>query len=92
MGVVVVQAQNISVTAELPGRTSPYQIAEVRPQVGGIVQRRLFREGADVKARETLYQINPATYKATYESAQANLAKAEADLLTVKLRPNNIVS
>ncbi|MGA7749209.1 MAG: efflux RND transporter periplasmic adaptor subunit [Gallionella sp.] len=84
VGVVVVKSHKVSITAELPGRTSPYQIAEVRPQVGGIVQQRLFREGADVKAGETLYQIDPATYKATYDSAQANLAKAEANLLTVK--------
>lgn len=86
VGVVVVKAQKISVTAELPGRTSPYQIAEVRPQVGGIVMQRLFREGADVKAGETLYQIDPATYKAIYDSAQANLAKAEANLVTVRLK------
>ena len=86
VGVVVVKTQRISVTAELPGRTSPYQIAEVRPQVGGIVMQRLFREGADVKAGATLYQIDPATYKAAYDSTQANLAKAEANLATVKLK------
>jgi membrane fusion protein, multidrug efflux system len=88
VGVVVVKAQKVSITAELPGRTFPYQIAEVRPQVGGIVQQRLFREGADVKSGETLYQIDPAIYKATNDSAQANLAKAEANLLTVKLKAN----
>ena len=86
VGVVVVKAQKVSITSELPGRTSPYKIAEVRPQISGIVQQRLFREGADVKAGETLYQIDPAIYKATYDSAQANLAKAEANLLTVKLK------
>jgi membrane fusion protein (multidrug efflux system) len=86
VGVVVVKAQKVSVTTELPGRTSPYQIAEVRPQVGGIVLQRLFREGADVKAGETLYQIDPALYKATFDSAHANLAKAEANLATIKLK------
>lgn len=86
VGVVVVKAQKIAVTTVLPGRTSPYQIAEVRPQVGGIVLQRLFREGADVKAGETLYQIDPALYKATYDSAHANLAKAEANLATLKLK------
>jgi membrane fusion protein (multidrug efflux system) len=86
VGVVVVKAQQIAVTTVLPGRTSPYQIAEVRPQIGGIVLQRLFREGADVKAGETLYQIDPALYKATYDSAHANLAKSEASLATVKLK------
>ncbi|MHB8354668.1 MAG: efflux RND transporter periplasmic adaptor subunit [Burkholderiales bacterium] len=86
VGVVVVKAQKIFITVELPGRTSPYQIAEVRPQVGGIVMKRIFREGADVKAGETLYQIDPAVYKAAYDSAQANLAKAEANLTTIKLK------
>ena len=86
VGVVVVKAQQIAVTTVLPGRTSPYQIAEVRPQIGGIVLQRLFREGADVKAGETLYQIDPALYKATYDSAHANLAKSEANLATVKLK------
>lgn len=86
VGVVVVKAQKVSVTEELPGRTTPFLIAEVRPQVGGIVQQRLFREGADVKAGETLYQLDPAIYKATYASAQANLAKAEASLLTTRLK------
>jgi len=86
VGVVVVKAQQVAVTTVLPGRTSPYQIAEVRPQIGGIVLQRLFREGADVKAGETLYQIDPALYKATYDSAHANLAKSEANLATVKLK------
>ena len=86
VGIVVIKAQRISVTTELPGRTSPFQIAEVRPQVGGIVQQRLFREGADVKAGDILYKIDPATYAATYESAKANLAKAEASLLGIRLK------
>lgn len=86
VGVVVIKQEKISVTTELSGRTSPYQIAEVRPQVGGIVQQRLFREGADVKAGETLYQIDPALYKAAHASAQASLAKAEANAVTLKLK------
>jgi membrane fusion protein (multidrug efflux system) len=86
VGVVIVKAQKVSVTSELPGRTAPYKIAEVRPQINGIVQQRLFHEGADVKAGETLYQIDPALYKATYDSAQASLAKAQANLVTVKLK------
>src|SRR5687768_10045093 len=65
VGVVTVQAQRVAITAELPGRTTPFLIADVRPQVGGIVKTRKFREGGDVKAGETLYQIDPATYKST---------------------------
>lgn len=86
VGVVVVKTQKLSVTTELPGRTSPYQIAEVRPQVGGILQQRLFKEGSDVKAGQTLYQIDPAIYKAAHDSAQASLAKAEAGLQTLRLK------
>ena len=86
VGVVVVKTQKVFITTELPGRTSPYQIAEVRPQIGGIVQQRLFREGADVKAGQTLYQIDPALYKAAFDSATANLAKAQASLQTIRLK------
>ncbi len=86
VGVVIVKSQKVSITSELPGRTSPYRIAEVRPQINGIVQQRLFREGADVRAGETLYQIDPALYKANYDSAQASLVKAQANLVAVKLK------
>jgi membrane fusion protein (multidrug efflux system) len=82
VAVYTVQPQALPVTAELPGRTSAYQIAEVRPQVSGIIQKRLFTEGADVKAGTQLYQIDPATYQATYNSAKAALARAQANLLT----------
>ena len=86
VGVVVVEPQSVSLTTELSGRTAAHMIAEVRPQVGGIIQKRLFTEGSDVKAGETLYQIDPSTYKAAYDSAQAALAKAEANLIPVKLK------
>lgn len=86
VGVVVVKTQKLSVSTELPGRTSPYQITEVRPQVGGILQQRLFKEGSDVKAGQKLYQIDPAIYKAAHDSAQASLAKAEAGLQTLRLK------
>lgn len=82
VGVVVVEPQRLTITSELPGRTSAYLIAEVRPQVGGIVQKRLFSEGADVKAGEVLYQIDAASYKAAYASAKAALSKSEAVLET----------
>ncbi|CAN7332595.1 efflux RND transporter periplasmic adaptor subunit [Variovorax sp. LjRoot178] len=86
VGVVTVQPQRVAITAELPGRTTPFLIADVRPQVGGIVKTRKFREGSDVKAGETLYQIDPATYKATYDSNVAALAKAQASLKTTRLK------
>ena len=63
---------------ELPGRTAAYRVAEVRPQVNGILMKRLFTEGSEVKEGQVLYQIDPAIYKATVESAQARLAQATA--------------
>jgi len=86
VGVAVVQPEHVALTTELPGRTSPYLIAEVRPQVGGIIQKRLFTEGSDVKAGQVLYQIDPASYQAAYASARAAQARAEATLDTVRLK------
>ncbi|MGO4378726.1 efflux RND transporter periplasmic adaptor subunit [Pseudoduganella sp. RAF19] len=80
VGVFAVKTEALAMTTELPGRTSAYQVAEVRPQVGGLIQKRLFTEGADVKSGSPLYQIDPATYQATYNSAKAALAKARANL------------
>ncbi|AMO81659.1 efflux RND transporter periplasmic adaptor subunit [Obesumbacterium proteus] len=78
VGVVTLKAEPLNVTTELPGRTSAYRIAEVRPQVGGIILKRNFVEGSDIKAGSSLYQIDPATYQAAYDSARGDLAKAEA--------------
>lgn len=86
VGVVTVQPQRVAITAELPGRTTPFLIADVRPQVGGIVKARKFREGSDVKAGEMLYQIDPATYRASHDSNVAALAKAQASLKTTRLK------
>jgi membrane fusion protein (multidrug efflux system) len=86
MAVTTVRTQPIVLTKELPGRTVPYLIAEVRPQVGGIVQSRKFQEGAEVKAGETLYQIDPAAYQASYDNAVAALGKANATLRTARLK------
>lgn len=86
VGIVVVQPQSVALTTELAGRTSAYLVAEVRPQVGGIIQKRLFTEGADVKAGEVLYQIDPASYQAAYNSAKAALARAEANLIPARLK------
>lgn len=80
VGIEIVKEEAVSITTELPGRTSAYTVAEIRPQVGGIIQQRLFTEGADVKANEVLYQIDPATFQATYDSAKAALARSEATL------------
>jgi membrane fusion protein (multidrug efflux system) len=86
VSVIDVQATRLALTTELPGRISPIQIAEVRPQVSGLVQTRRFKEGSDVKAGELLYQIDPALYRAGVDNAQAALAKAEASLVSVKLK------
>ena len=76
--VVTLKPQAVNLTTELPGRTSAYREAEVRPQVNGIVQKRLFTEGGEVKANQQLYQIDPALYQAQYDSSKAALAKAIA--------------
>ncbi len=90
VGVVVVEPQRVPITTELPGRISAYLVAEVRPQVGGIIQKRLFVEGADVKAGEVLYQIDPATYRAAYDSAAAALARAEANVVPARLKAERL--
>jgi membrane fusion protein (multidrug efflux system) len=82
VGVFKVAAEPLQITTELPGRTAAFQVAEVRPQVSGLIQKRLFVEGADVKAGVPLYQIDAATYQATVSSAKAALAKAKANLMT----------
>jgi membrane fusion protein (multidrug efflux system) len=76
--VVKLTAQPVTLTRELPGRTNPFLVAEVRPQVTGIVKRRLFTEGAMVKAGDVLYELDDAVYRAQYNSAKAALAKAQA--------------
>jgi membrane fusion protein, multidrug efflux system len=86
VAVVVVQAERVTITAELPGRTSAYLVAEVRPEVSGIIQKRLFTEGDDVKAGDILYQIDPAAYQAVYDNARAALARAEANLPPIRSR------
>lgn len=86
VAVVVVSSEPVSLSTALPGRTSPYLEAEVRPQVSGIIQFRRFEEGQDVKAGEILYQIDPAPYEAAYERAKAALAVAEANVPAVRAR------
>lgn len=84
VGVVTLKAERLPVDSELSGRTRAYQTSEVRPQVGGILRKRLFTEGADVKAGEVLYEIDPATYQAAYNSAKGSLAQAEAAVISAR--------
>lgn len=83
---VTVQPQRLVLTTELPGRSAAYLIAEIRPQVNGIIQKRLFVEGSDVKAGQVLYQIDPAPFQAALDSAKASLAKSEANLIVTRLK------
>ncbi|WP_423758338.1 efflux RND transporter periplasmic adaptor subunit [Burkholderia sp. NLJ2] len=82
VGVVTVQPQAVPIFSELPGRTSAFLVAQVRARVDGIVLRREFTEGTDVKAGQRLYKIDPAPYLAALNSAKATLAKAQANLVT----------
>ncbi|WP_084611350.1 efflux RND transporter periplasmic adaptor subunit [Zooshikella ganghwensis] len=84
VSVVTLKAQTFPVTVELPGRTQAYQTSDVRPQVSGILQKRLFTEGQNVEAGQVLYQIDPASYQASFDSAQAELAQAKAAVQSAK--------
>jgi len=84
VGYVVVSTQPLNVTQELSGRTSAFLVSEVRPQVGGIIKARLFTEGGQVSAGQSLYQIDPATYQAAYDSALAQQAQAQANYDSAK--------
>lgn len=80
VGVVELQPRQVALSMELPGRTSAYRIAEVRPQVTGILQERFFKQGAETNAGDVLYQIDPNRYRAAYATAQAELERARAEL------------
>jgi len=86
VAVAVIRQERLTLTTELPGRVSAFLVAEVRPQVGGIVKDRLFEEGADIKAGDLLYQIDPAPYEASYSGARAALARAEANVVPLRYR------
>jgi len=86
VAVMTVAAGPVELTTELPGRTTAYQVAEIRPQVNGIIQNCLFREGSDVKTGQVLHQIDPQPLKVAYASARASLARAEANLPSVRAR------
>ncbi len=78
VGVVTIHPQHVTLSTDLPGRTSSYRVAEVRPQVNGVLLKRMFDEGSDVKAGDQLYQIDPAPYQAALDSAAAQLQHAQA--------------
>lgn len=84
-GIIVVKTEKASLTTVLSGRTVPHMTAEVRPQVSGIIKKRQFTEGSNVKAGQVLYQIDPAAYEAAYASARASQARTEASLVSVRL-------
>lgn len=84
VSVVTLARKSVTLTTDLPGRTSPYRIADVRPQVNGVIQKRMFVEGNDVQAGQQLYQIDPAPYQAAYDSAVAQVAHANAELASAK--------
>ncbi|NTW76686.1 MAG: efflux RND transporter periplasmic adaptor subunit [Syntrophaceae bacterium] len=88
--VVTIQPKELVMTTELSGRTSANLVAEVRPQVGGIIQKRLFVEGSDVKAGQVLFQIDPSLYKAALDNARAALARSEANLTAIQLRAGRL--
>ncbi|MCW7760889.1 efflux transporter periplasmic adaptor subunit [Photorhabdus luminescens] len=92
VGIVTLKNEPLMVTTELPGRTSAFRIAEVRPQVSGIILKRNYKEGSDVKVGTSLYQIDPATYQADYDKAKAELAKAQANAEIERLTVNRYKS
>ncbi|ALQ10146.1 MULTISPECIES: efflux RND transporter periplasmic adaptor subunit [Pseudoalteromonas] len=84
VGVLTLKSQALTLKKELPGRISAFQIAEIRPQVSGIVQSRLFVEGKEVKQGQALYQIDPATFEADLAASEASVARAEASIASSK--------
>lgn len=86
--VLPLRPERVAITTELPGRTSPFRTAEVRPQVGGVIRERLFAEGAETEAGKPLYQIDPAPYRASLQSAEAGLARAEATVASARSTVN----
>lgn len=84
--VITAAPETVSVSKELPGRTSAFRVAQIRPQVSGIILKRMFTEGGNVKEGQQLYQIDPAPYQAAYDSAVAALQKAEANIMSVRAK------
>lgn len=90
VSIQTIQPERVVLTTELPGRTSPFLVAEIRPQVSGLIQKRLFQEGSDVQAGNVLYQIDPAPYQAALDQANAALAVAESGLPVIRSRAERL--
>lgn len=88
--VVTVRSEPVELTTELPGRTTPSAVAEIRPQVSGLILERAFTEGSDVRSGSILYQIDPAPYRAAFAQAEAALATAEANVPALRSRAERI--
>jgi membrane fusion protein (multidrug efflux system) len=86
VGFIIIKSQPVSWTTQLPGRTDSEMTADVRPQVSGVILKRLFIEGSDVTAGQQLYQIDPSTYQASYDTALATLAYDQAALMTARIK------
>lgn len=86
VSVVIIRTQPVTLESDLPGRTSPFQVSDVRPQINGIIQARRFVEGANVRAGQLLYQIDPAPYRALFDQTVAQLANARAAFVSAKLK------
>ncbi|MCP1103922.1 efflux RND transporter periplasmic adaptor subunit [Serratia nevei] len=86
VGVVTLRAQSVPLSSELTGRVNATMTSDVRPQVDGIIKQRLFSEGAEVKAGQVLYQIDPASYQASYDQAAAQLKNAQATVQSTRLK------
>jgi len=90
VAVVTVRPHKVVLTTELPGRTSAFRVAVIRPQVSGLIQKRLFTEGSDVKAGQALYQIDPAPFQASLDNAKAALSRSEANLSAISLKAERL--
>ena len=86
VAVVTVETQKVTLSTKLPGRTAAFRIAEIRPQVSGLILKRLFTEGSDVRAGQALYQIDPASFQAALDNTKAALGRAEANLPAIRSR------
>lgn len=86
VGIVTIQSHEVVLTSELPGRTSPFRVAEIRPQVSGLIQKRLFTEGSDVKAGQVLYQIDQTSFQVALDNTRAALGRVEANLPAARSR------
>ncbi|MBN2687423.1 MAG: efflux RND transporter periplasmic adaptor subunit [Deltaproteobacteria bacterium] len=90
VAVVTIQPQEVVLTTELPGRTAAFRVAEIRPQANGLIEKRMFTEGSDVTAGQTLYRIDAAPFQAVLDNAQAALNRSEANLNTIRLRAERV--